>query len=355
MKKRYLTAAALAAILVCTGCNNGGTAQTTTTAAATTTTTAAASTTAAEATTTTAAETTTAKETTAPEKTEETEETFDGYDGDVVFYSEDPIFTDLAGNNYYREEAEVSDYGELVFPFAYMRPSTGLCYTSYSNPEMFVPEDFTYTGETAPFLELVRYEAGDKVGSLTVKSAKTYFYPPYNSDTGEFEIDATEGFHFSRVEVDFEGEITLSGAAFYYFDEMYARSSGDIEFLPINYETLPLPVDISDYQYRYGTLGFPMNGGVDENDCYIDETYAGGECFYSDAPMLHLGNLFKDYPDYMMSTDFQTDIFFPFRNVDKNVSVGAEFTLSDLHLEWNDNFGAAYSCFAKVTDAGAWS
>ncbi|MBR5090255.1 MAG: hypothetical protein IK093_12575 [Ruminiclostridium sp.] len=353
MKKRYLTAAALAAILVCTGCNNGGTAQTTTTAAATTTTTAAASTTAAEATTTTAAETTTAKETSAPEKTDETEETFDGYDGDVVFY-DDPIFTDLAGNNYYRSEAEVTDYGELVFPFAYMRPSTGLCYTSYSNPEMFVPEDFTYTGETAPFLELVRYEAGDKVGSLTVKSAKTYFYPPYNSDTGEFEIDATEGFHFSRVEVDFEGEITLSGAAFYYYDEMYARSSGDIEFLPINYETLPLPVDISNYQYRYGTLGFPANGGVSDDGGYLDEVYAGGECFYSDAPMLHLGNLFKDYPDYMMSTDFQTDIFYPFRNVDKNVSVGAEFTLSDLHLEWNDNFGAAYSCYAKITNVGAW-
>ena len=327
--KKQTFAAALAAVILCAGCSNNAQSTTTTAAAAPADTTTTTAETAAE-TTESAAETTDAPaETTAAET--------DGSDSE----NKTVIFTDKQGHNFYREDAEIGEWGQISFPYGYMRLSTGAYHDSDSEPDLFIPDEFIYNGETAPAGDLVRFDVGDTVGTLTLKNIKTSLNSPWDDALGDVNPDAESGFMYSRTEADFDGEITLTGVVRYYFDELYTISSGDIKFIPDScYTGLPMATDISDDEYRYGTVSFDEKSAGGEG---YETVYAGGLCLYSDAHQFGLGNLKENYSD-------RAELYQLFDGGNENVTKRVQVTISDVHIEWNDSFGSAYSCRGVIKD-----
>jgi outer membrane murein-binding lipoprotein Lpp len=324
MNKKILTTA-LAAVLMLAGCANGNTQQTTTAASAQTTTEAAAQTT--EAMTTTAAPETTAAELTTADST-----------GKTV------IFTDFQGNAICREDCDVNDWGQLTVPYAYAYLSSGMYFDSEKNPDLFTPDEFSYTGERAGTGALLRLEAGMNVGGVTIASASTTLSSPWDDAVGDVNPNAESGFTLSGVHIDLDGEVTLTGTARLYYDELYAVSSGDIVFIPDScYAGLPIAADITNPDAKNGTLNFDEKGGSTDDGGYADPTYGGGLCVYSDAPLIHAGNLMQDYSD-------RADLYEFFDGAAANCTKQVEITLTNVHIEWNDNFGAAYGCSAVIKD-----
>ena len=333
MKKFTGHIAAVLALALMTGCANGQ-APAGTTAAQTTTTTAA-DTTAAD---TTAADTT-AADTTAADTT--------AADTTAADVTKTPIYTGICDKVYYREDASVGEFGELVFPTAVMRVSSGMYLDSEKNPELFVPDEFEYSGERADLGTVIQIAEGDKIKDCTVKEAHTYFMSPWNDALGGPDPDAKEGFTPSGIGIKLDGDVTLTGMLRFYFDEQYAISSGDIQFIADNsYEGFPVPIDISGGDDKYGVTDFDAHGGFDPDQGYLEDKWGGGVCVYSDTVVLHLGNLFSDYAD-------RTELYDILGGGKANSSAKVEITLTDLDLSWNDNFGTAYSCTAKIKDVKA--
>ncbi|MBO6231344.1 MAG: hypothetical protein J6O50_12365 [Ruminiclostridium sp.] len=257
------------------------------------------------------------------------------------------ILTDTQGNVFYREDCTLGEWGQLTVPYTYMAVSGGMYHDSDTEPGLFVPDEFEYGGERASAGDLARLEAGTVIGGVTVKSAETGISSPWNDELGDADPNADEGFTLQHVSVDLDGEIKLTGVVRYYFDEMYAVSSGDIMFIPDNsYAGLPIPVDITGSDNNYGTVNFDEKGGFDPDEGYTDTTYGGGICVYSEAPLLHVGNLKDHYSD-------RSDLYDFFGGGNENFSARAEITLTDVHLAWNDNFGSAYACTGVIKEIKA--
>ena len=338
MKKRNFTAAAaLAIVLALAGCGNKPAGTTTTADGTTATADGAATTTSAEIeVTTTAAET----EDTGDTKEIDVPLTDSGDDEDAEGTL---LFTDLSGNKFYREDATEGDW-DITLPYTSVRVSSGMFIDSDKNPELFDTENFKYSGDRAACGDLVKVKAGDTIGGLKIAKASTRVNLPWSEEKQGPDHDATEGFMIGGSSVDIEGEVVLTGILRYYYNEMYTISSGDMIFVPDgSYSGMPMATNILEEEFQFGTLNFDEIGSFDENNGYGESTYGGAVNVYSDAPSFRLGNLNENYSG-------RTDLVELFGGAGANCTKKVKITLTDVHIDWNDNFGSAYGCSAVLKD-----
>lgn len=122
--------------------------------------------------------------------------------------------------------------------FAYIHDSR-INVLAVEAPDKF--DNGVYTGEELPpSTEYRRLRAGDKVGTLTVRAAKTVF-----SRSSEF---AASGSYLESSSIWFDGEIALTGYISIYENPLY--QDGMVRFVPIE-STLPQMI----YQHTDGTDG----------------------------------------------------------------------------------------------------
>lgn len=306
MKKKSRNIALIAAAaLLLTACGNNAATTTTTKAAdaaATTTTTA-------EAATTTTAEVTTTTEGTAP--TEEATDTSAPAEG-----------TELITCNDFRGGTvdvpmTVNEYGsyEGKTDFAYFRRSTGECYTSDSNPELFDIASYTCNAECT-LGESFTVKAGDVFGTLTVKEAKSDYY-------GYVDENGVKGGNWMAHSATFDGSATLDGYLIYFTEDEYGVQTGDIVFIPS-------PSSAAAVDFPIVQTGFI--GGF----TFMSENIGFALC--GDTQQLRLGNLATDYADNAELNG----IFDGSWNIK-----AATVTLGSISLEASEQFGSGHSS-AKI-------
>ncbi len=220
------------------------------------------------------------------------------------------------GTEFYLDDAAERTDSTATFDTAFLYPSSGSHFNSKANPELFDSENYFYKGEYAPVGEYTPVKAGDTFGSLTITSAKysVYLYYPEGSTKPEAET-------LDNV-VTLDGELTLSGIMYFYYDDDYTISAGDIHFIPdSSYEGLPMPL-LSDGYGGYTSECTTMNFGE----------IVGGISCYSDAPEIRLGNLFADYADNAELNAFLD-------GGSAYCAKFAEITISDVQLEYSEQFG----------------
>lgn len=313
MNKKLISALALSAALLTSGCNKP--AEQTTTASEQTT--ASEAVTTASETATAAPETTTTAETSAV--TEATED-----NSNKTLIRSFPNGTEL----YLEDAASATEY-TVTFDTAFVRTSTGAYTDSDLTPELFDPSIYSYTGETAESGEYTTVKAGDKIGGAEIEKAEfTFgFYEDGNGGTVYYPMSNS---------VVIKGDYTFSGVLYYYYDDQYTVVAGDIQFLPDStYKGMPI-TDLNDEYGGRSNKGSVLFGVSD------DGKLPGGVSAYSDAPIFRAGNLFKDYPDNeTLNSLLDGGNTF----CSKKVNV----TLSGVELTWSDQFGSMW-CMATISD-----
>ncbi len=152
------------------------------------------------------------------------------------------------------------------------------------DPEMFKDrgegKSFEFLGEmsyswydTRP-IDLIRFETGDKFGTLTVKNAYTLFKDNWIDD----DVPNVFGTHISDGYIEFDGEIEFEGYVCVAPMETLYGFGGDMTFFPNGESSTKLP---------YSTLGW--NQDNNEYYSFIDFDYSG----YFGAWKLALGNIYK--------------------------------------------------------------
>ncbi len=312
MKKRIISVLAAAAVIIaCAGCvtKNDEKKETTTTTAASATTT----TTAADVTGTPAAATTSA----APQETDPNKTALLTLPGGKIIYSEDGTMMSEWEGGFIKS-----------YNTGYVRISTGFYHDSVSDPDLFNTEDFIYSGDKPALGEIREVKAGDTIGGLTVKSTEL--------NVGSYSADNC--FIFGNF-VTFDGEVTLTGIMSYYYDEQYGIMSGDILFTPDScYAGLPLACNpISETVSAY-----PRFDVIEDytGDGTGDKKIGNGPAFISDAPTFRAGNLFENYAGNGELNDVTN-------GGNTNVTRKVQVTLSDIKLEFSDQFGTNH-CSAVI-------
>ena len=112
--------------------------------------------------------------------------------------------------------SQVNDYA-LCFDFAYIRYAEPIYTDTFPNPELYDFENYEFTEEN--FAEInatpFKVEKGQVLDNgLTVAEA-SYFYSPWG---------------YVANEVDLEGEITIEGLLFCFFEEEYGYDQDDLIF-----------------------------------------------------------------------------------------------------------------------------
>ena len=319
MKKRILTSSLLAAILAVSACGNSA-------KPAATTGPKPESTSAAPAGETASAE---SKETADTAGTEAEDA------GEGFTVTKTVIYTGINDKKYYLEDAvEVNEeWGMATYDTALVRVSTGTYHDSDTEPDLFTPDEFIYSGEKAELGTVYQVKKDDVMGDLKIASAETQISFFKNDETGEY-ISMP---FYSCTKID--GDITVTGVLRYYFDEQYAIASGDLVFVPdASYKGLPLSFSPSGMYEDYGVTSFDMKETIPEDGGYGDTYYAGGICVYSDAPRLRLGNILQD--DALKSNSDLTTLL---DGAKADCSKRVEVTLTNLQLEWSDQFGSDHS------------
>ena len=324
MKKRILTASMIAAILAVSACGNGAKPVPTTGPAPEVTSASS------------AGETVSAES----EETADTEGTKADDTGEVSEEEEftvtkTVIYTGINDKKYYLEDAvEVNEeWGMATYDTAFVRVSTGTYHDSDTEPDLFTPDEFIYSGEKAELGTVYQVKEDDVMGDLKIASAETQISFIKNDETGEY-ISMP---FYSCTKID--GDITVTGVLRYYFDEQYAIASGDLVFVPdASYKGLPLSFSPSGMYEDYGVTSFDMKETIPEDGSYGDTYYAGGICVYSDAPRLRLGNILQD--DALKSNSDLTTLL---DGAKADCSKRVEVTLTNLQLEWSDQFGSDHS------------
>lgn len=324
MKKRILTASMIAAILAVSACGNGAKPVPTTGPAPEVTSASS------------AGETVSAES----EETADTEGTKADDTGEVSEEEEftvtkTVIYTGINDKKYYLEDAvEVNEeWGMATYDTALVRVSTGTYHDSETEPDLFTPDEFIYSGEKAELGTVYQVKKDDVMGDLKIASAETQISFFKNDETGEY-ISMP---FYSCTKID--GDITVTGVLRYYFDEQYAIASGDLVFVPdASYKGLPLSFSPSGMYEDYGVTSFDMKETIPEDGSYGDTYYAGGICVYSDAPRLRLGNILQD--DALKSNSDLTTLL---DGAKADCSKRVEVTLTNLQLEWSDQFGSDHS------------
>lgn len=124
---------------------------------------------------------------------------------------------------------------------------------------------FNYIGEEIPLsTEFIRFENGGKIGSLTVKNAKTYFGNA-NGNTELKEFSDKPGNFLQGGSVEFDGEIELSGyVSVKPLDAMYGVGGG-VTFYPDSRSCTKFPVVGGRW---YNELGGYAHGTFQSFDGY---------------------------------------------------------------------------------------
>lgn len=218
------------------------------------------------------------------------------------------------GELFYKEDA-FPDGSLLAFDRAVYRPSTGVFYDSFTNPELFNLETYDFLGELIEYDESDWHciQSGDTIKGYRVKKAKTLFNI---NDNGYLKED---GYIPLSNSIVFEDDITLTGYLSYYpDDESLYIQGGDLFFLPDqSYEGMPL---VNYYPYCNVKSG---------KKYFDDEDEIPLPVFYSDSISISVGNLFNDYAD---STTLKQII----EDDEKMKRTRVEITLGELSLMFHD-------------------
>ena len=207
-------------------------------------------------------------------------------------------FTAPDGTEIMLTEATSNMWDSLFFDFAYMRYAQPIYSDTVIDPDLYDFENFEFTVdehaevEAAPF-KVVKGQVLDN--GLTVTEA-SYAVAPYGARMNIVEL---------------EGEMTLEGLLFCFFEEEYGYDQDELIFYP-NPTSATVPV-IYDPFLR-------TMSGVD---------------LYSEFAFVCDGNIFRlGSINDVGSADWFRDGSY----------VRARITLSDLKLEWNDTVGPR--CYA---------
>lgn len=186
-----------------------------------------------------------------------------GADGLPIYTSE---ITEVSVGEFGYDVIPVDQLDENTFAqvvcdgFAYVHDSR-INILAIEQPDKF--DNGVYIGEELlPSAEFRRLRTGDKVGTLTVRSASTTF-----SREGEL---AGHGSYLESSSVYFDGELTITGYISIYENPLY--QDGMVSFMPAE---SPLPQML--YQYADGV-------GVSHSPVF-------GEGSYSETAMFNLGYL----------------------------------------------------------------
>ncbi len=253
------------------------------------------------------------------------------------------------GKTFYFEDGKPGEQILFTTDNAVIRISSGICHDNVSDPGLFEPDEFLYSGEEAPLGETALVKAGDVIGGAVIASASTDFMPDtdWETDPPTPHYDKYDDYTAFYSIVRLKGNITLTGALVYSYDEDYAISSGDLFFLPdSSYKGLPCAVSISGSD-SFGSRIFDSKGSS------IEDTmeYTGGLCMYSDAPLFRVGNLFDGYYDVDSTQRISYDSSLGLDDIldggNANCIKKVEITLSKVDLIWSDQFGTGHST-AKI-------
>ena len=224
------------------------------------------------------------------------EETLAGFSSDS--------FTAPDGKEIMLTEATSNMWDSLVFDFAYMRYATPIYSDTVSNPELYDFENYEFTVDEYAEVEAVPFmvKKGDVLDNgLTVAEA-SYMVAPYGVRMNEVEL---------------EGEITLEGLLFCYFEEEYGFDQDELIFYPDPTSgTVPM---------IYGSYMLTTSGV----DLYSEFAFVCDSRFFS------LGNI-----NDVGSADWFSEGSF----------VRAEVTMENLRLNDNDNFGTRCYATAKKVE-----
>ena len=172
------------------------------------------------------------------------------------------------------------------FVYAYIPENA---FNRIDNPDLFNIDDdviglfsigdtqyFGYTGEEiSPSTEFIRLEAGDRIGSLTLKSAAVYFgNAPGNMDIREFSDKP--GNFLRGCSAEFDGELELSGyLSVSPFNELY-NMGGNITFYPDSKSCAKLPMADGRWDRELGS--------------FVHKPFAVSDGYYGDF-RLDFGNI----------------------------------------------------------------
>lgn len=219
-----------------------------------------------------------------------------GLDGKPIEVSE---ITSLADKDYKPTAVlDENNFGKAEcngFAYAF---EPAIFYEKSEHPELF--DDDWYIGKDAEkSSEFIRVSAGDKFGSLTVKSARAVFSTA-NSYLGD-------GYYYEGSEIVFDGEITLTGwITIPSINPQYPSVILDMSFGCDDEKKLPLSVNY---------VCNPEGGGYYHVPQIVMERY-------SDIPEISLGK-YSDYDDI----DFQG-------LKEGDYRVKAEITVTDVKMEY---------------------
>ena len=212
-----------------------------------------------------------------------------GADNDQINRHDITEILDHSGEPLAWGELEDANWNTIVCEdFAYLAERSSVLLNSIDNADLFDPNNLSFKDVPDYYdSEYKRIYVGDKIGSLTVKSAKTTFSREgFNDKSGPLSSEQikAEGIPFSsmlkRCDVSFDGELTLTGYVRVSVDE-YGVGEGDVLFVPTG--DCPLPV-MNYYAER-------------ERDRVITPLWtreSHGLAYLSEYPEIRLGNIHKD-------------------------------------------------------------
>ena len=221
------------------------------------------------------------------------------------------------GELFYKKDA-VQNGSILEFDKAIYRPSTGVFYDSFTNPELFDAATYDFLGELIEYDESNWrcIQTGDTVNGYRVKKAETLFN--INDDAYLRE----DGYIPLGNSIVFEDDITLTGYLTYYsYDDPTFIRKGDLYFLPDeSYAGMPL---VNFYPYSSSISGESF---VE----FVEPEKVTFPIIYSDSLSIWVGNLFTDYADNATLKQMIED------NEKKCDLIRVEITLGELSLTFHD-------------------
>lgn len=218
------------------------------------------------------------------------------------------------GELFYKEDAFL-DGSLLAFDQAVYRPSTGVFYDSFTNPELFDPETHEFLGNRVTYDESDWrcIHTGDTINGYTVECAQI-----------SFVIDDGEAY-FKWNEITFQEDVTLTGYLMYFsYDDPTDVSRGDFFMIPNgSFREMPL---VKFYPFSKTVFGKKS----EKPDEFVPPAY------YTDAPVFRLGNLYWDY-------DEREELKALVGDGTESKKIKAEVTIGHLSLCFGDMMGDSWT------------
>lgn len=212
-----------------------------------------------------------------------------GADNVQINFGDVSAILDKSKNPVSPDKLEDTGWNEITCEgFAYLSEHPSTLLNSVDHADRYNPETIEFADVPSyTDTEYKRYYVGDKLGSLTLKSAKTTFSREgFNDKSGPLTSEQikAEGIPFAamlkRCDASFEGSLTMTGYIRVNVDE-YGVEDGDVLFAPG--EDCPLPV-INFYAERErDRIVTPL---------WTQETH--DFAYVSEYPMIRLGNIYRN-------------------------------------------------------------